>query len=102
MPEHDSEASIFCAGALLFGRLLRNKMAAEDRRREKKINLAVLRNLDKFAANILDTASSVAHYTFDANTEKWVRRLLPLLRNSCDVCILIYFEVPTKRDGGWE
>ena len=48
-------------------------MAAEDRRRERKINLAALKTLDKYAANILDTASSVAHYVFDANTEKWVR-----------------------------
>ena len=55
------------------------KMAAEDRRREKKINLAALKKLDKFAANILDTASSVAHYIFDAKSEEWVRYAILLL-----------------------
>ena len=54
-------------------------MAAEDRRREKKINLAALKKLDKFAANILDTASSVAHYVFDAKSEEWVRHAISLL-----------------------
>ena len=40
--------------------------------REKKINLAALMKLDGFAKDILDTASSVAHYQFDPTTEKWV------------------------------
>ncbi|XP_065067031.1 uncharacterized protein LOC135692708 [Rhopilema esculentum] len=42
-----------------------------DKTRERRINFAALKKQDKHAEGILDTASSVAHYKFDATTEKW-------------------------------
>ena len=42
---------------------------------EKRINLAALRKYDPAVDNILETASSVAHYKFDSSSETWVSAL---------------------------
>eukprot|EP00794_Sanderia_malayensis_P006265 gene6265-6984_t len=46
-------------------------MADDERSTERRINLAALRKQDASVDSILDTASSVAHYRFDAADEKW-------------------------------
>lgn len=39
---------------------------------EKRINFSVLKNHDNEIESIIDTASSVAHYTFNASSGVWV------------------------------
>jgi len=49
------------------------KMAATAEK-EKQMNLAALQQRDPYISSISDSASQVAVYTFNANSNEWVRR----------------------------
>ena len=61
-------------------------MADEEKATQRRINITALRKQDPSAGNILDTASSVAHYKFDATTERWVSFCVPR------GCVLVHGE----------
>ena len=56
---------------------------SETQKTEMKLNLNAIKKSDKFVVKILDHASQVALYKFQAETQAWVCRKTDLSGPSC-------------------